>query len=333
MAEGRRHSIRWLAWTLGVPASSLRRLASEAERHYRPFQIVRGGKRRQIDNPSPELKDVQRRIRACLLSPVELPRFVHGCVKGRSPLTNASPHQRRPSLAQVDIKNFYPSVSNVRVYAIWKRLGYGPSLAKLLTRLTTVDFHLPQGAPTSDALANLAMTPADAKIERVADELDLRLTRYVDDITLSGEPTAQALSAVIKVLRDEGFSIRHRKTRRVGSQVAHRVTGYSVNNPRGPSVGRKERDRVRAAVHQLICARRREEDTTDAERSVRGRISHLNRTNPGTSDKFIGQLRRAGILGEQRPTRRVQLEPTPRTNPQQSNWQGGTLPRVDRPTP
>ena len=153
-----RHSEKWLAWRLGVPLCDLRALASDVRRHYHPFPKVRaGGSPRLIDNPDEQLKAVQRRIRAAILGHESLDESVHGCVKGRSPRTNAEAHCGQRSLARIDVKNCFPSVTNKMVFRVFRGAGMGPKLARLLTILTTHRGHLPQGAPTSDLLANLAL--------------------------------------------------------------------------------------------------------------------------------------------------------------------------------
>ena len=42
--------------------------------------------------------------------------------------------------------------------------GYGRALASLLTKLTTLEGHLPQGTPTSSYLANLVLRRTDTEI-------------------------------------------------------------------------------------------------------------------------------------------------------------------------
>ena len=284
------YSVNWLAWELLIPLVRLRRLALEADNHYRPFIKRTGTKRRQIDNPDRELKLLQRRIKETFLEKLPLRDLVHGCVKGRSPLTNARVHVGRASMTHVDIKDFFPSITPSMVYAGWIRLGLGPKPAALLTRLTTYRGRLPQGAPTSSGISNLVLLDLDEELEDLARQFRLKLTRYVDDITLSGDKTSMVAGHVVGMVRRQGFAVRHRKTGVAGAQAPHSVTGYMANSPSGPSVSKKSRDAVRAAAHELRRAEAVGKDAGELRRSVLGRIAHLEQTNPGAAARVRAQL-------------------------------------------
>ena len=229
---------------------------SPTENPEEPFK-VRGEKQRKIDNPDELLKFVQRRIRERLLAVQRLPALVRGCVRGESPFSNAEPHCDRRNVASIDIRNFYPSVGHGMVYNLWRRLGFEPALSGLLTRLTTTAGRLPQGAPTSDTLANLVLGPTDGEVANISHLLGLEPSRYLDDITLSGDRAQECIPLVIGALRRQGFSVRHKKTSNAGPSRRHSVTGYSVN-AKSPSVPQPHRMKVRALVHHLILARQRE---------------------------------------------------------------------------
>ena len=291
---GDRHSRRWLSHRLGVPVSVLVSLAKNSTSHYRSFDIIQGGKSRPIDDPDRELKDVQRRIRSQLLSIQPLPAFVHGCVKHRSTFTNAWTHRNRPSIASIDIRDFYPNVDFNKVYRLWIRLGLGPKLARILTKLTTTRGRLPQGAPTSDAIANLVLHSVDEEISAVAVMLNLSYSRYLDNLDLAGVRSRECIPKVIDALIREGFSVRHRKTFNAGPGRAHVVTGYNVNG-RVPSVPKPYRMRVRARVHHLILAAERGEVTKQMMESVSGSLAYVRRTNPGDALRLERQLAKAGI--------------------------------------
>ena len=311
MSTRERHSERWLARELGVPVSELKRLATYPdESQYQPFLKSKPGRKaRLIDNPKGHLKAVQRRIRDRILVSRPLPEWMHGCVKGRSPLTNAMVHQHRSRMAQVDVKGFFPSVTNAMVYKLFRQMGMGQGLARLLTRLTTRRGHLPQGAPTSDRLANMHLAIAAERLETIAKAHGLTLSAYVDDLVLSGIGSHNAIGPVIKALKEEvGLSVSHKKCGNAGASVPRVVTGYVTNGRRCPSVGHKARSKIRAAVHKLICAKRSGQDTAVLERSVRGQIAHLARTNRGSAARLHRQLLGAGIDLWRRPAQGANYE-------------------------
>lgn len=296
-----RHSLRWLAWKLHVDPSVLAAIDAEISAHYHPFQKVVKGKTRDLLKPSTTLRFVLRRMRKRLLAPLPVEDFVHGCVAGRSPYTNALVHVGQPNVSSIDVKDFYPSLDPIMVYRAWReRVGLGPRLAAFCTRITTLKFSLPQGSPTSDALANQIMWSVDQKIKAIAAELDLVPGRYLDNIDYSGVRTREAIGPTIAALRAEGLAVRHRKVFNAGPSSPHVVTGYTANGKTKPSASRSQRDKARAVVHRLVCARRRGEDTRKLEASVRGHLSHLRLSNEGTVQRLERQLQTAGISLKQR---------------------------------
>jgi len=288
------NTLQWLSFKLQVPIEELEALVANAEQHYRPYwKTFPNGKQRYIEWPDDRLMHVQQRIRSELLLPVPLSPIVHGCVKGRSNLTNASGLVKSPSLGSADVKHFFPSVTNKMVYRAYVEfVGVGPDLARILTLLTTRSGHLPQGAPTSDALGNIALTPVDREVEKIAKALDLRPRRYVDNYDFAGARAREAIEPTIRALRNFGLAVRHKKTFNAGPRSAHIATGYAVNSSR-PSVARNARDFARNQVYELIRQRRRGADTKKLERSLRGRLIHLSRTNGG----FVVRMKRELDLG------------------------------------
>lgn len=218
---------------LGWRRERIENVANAAGHFYRPFELVATGKpkARRIDNPIGELRRLQAAIQRRILARIELPDFVLGGVAGRSIGQNGEVHIGQPVVVTIDLKDFFPSVSNEHVYGVFRYgLGYAPKLAGVLTRVTTFHRHLPQGAPTSTALANLALLPAAKRIAQVALALDLRFTVWVDDVTLSGARAREAIASVIEIIRESGFAVACRKVkvqpRWLGAQS---VTGVVVN--------------------------------------------------------------------------------------------------------
>lgn len=128
----------------------------------------------------------------------------------------------------------------------------GDNLADLLTRLTTLEGHLPQGAPTSGALANLILSPLDLILEDIGARLGLVVTRYVDNIDFSGVRTREAILPTIAALQQAGFSVGRKKVFNAGYRAPHIVTGQLVDG-RIARLPRRKRANVRANVDEIIC--------------------------------------------------------------------------------
>jgi len=116
---------------LGAPRSEIFEVASLAGQYYRPFEqrkkpkpfqkIPISSKLRTIDNPVGRLKIFQRRINRRILRRVAYPTYICAGVNGRSLLDNARIHLDNTVLATLDIRSFFPSVSNIQVNRVLRR--------------------------------------------------------------------------------------------------------------------------------------------------------------------------------------------------------------------
>jgi len=153
---------------------------------YRRFSVPkRRGATRQIDAPGDKLKDLQRRVLHRLLNPLGVADSATGFVQGRSIVDNARPHAGRPVVINLDLADFFPSITAQRVEAVWRALGWNDEAARILSAICTLEGRLPQGAPTSPALSNQVCRHLDARLERLAASVGGTYTRYADDVTIS----------------------------------------------------------------------------------------------------------------------------------------------------
>jgi RNA-directed DNA polymerase len=209
-----RSSIRWLAAAPNVRPQFLVGVDGQVQAFYRPFLVKRGAKVRQFDRPGGALKFLQCKIKSTLLATFPFPHALHGCVRGRSPLTNARQHLDQPLVVKIDLADFYPSVTCRMVHSVWQNdFRFGPPIATLLTRLTTYKGHLPQGAPTSGYLANVVLLPAAKEIESIAFAMGCTVTFFVDDIAISGQRARESLTSIIGVIGETGFVTTTRQDR------------------------------------------------------------------------------------------------------------------------
>jgi RNA-directed DNA polymerase len=274
------YSDRWLAYTLDHPRERLRVLSAIAPQCYICGWRNIKGKDRYITEPFEELKLVQRAIREQLLLPIPLSSIVYSDIRGRCAPKNAAQHRNQPSVASVDIRDCYPSMTNAMVFRVFREsVRVSDYLAWMLTRLTTLNGHLPQGTPTSGALANLVLAPFDCRLEEIAASLGLVVTRYVDNIDFSGVRSREAILPTIAALQAAGFAVRHKKVMNAGYRRAHIVTGNLVNG-RIVRLPRAKRANVRAAVHELV--QRSEAGLPISPKSInqiRGRLQNLRTHN------------------------------------------------------
>jgi len=117
------------------------------------------------------------------------------------------------------------------------------------------DPHLPQGAPTSPALANLCAFRLDLRLDGLARTLGARYTRYADDLVLSGPrhlgaARERVAAWVGRIALEEGFAVQHRKTRCMTAGRRQSVCGIVVNEH--ANLPRDAFDRLKATLHRCV---------------------------------------------------------------------------------
>ncbi|HEV7427835.1 MAG TPA: reverse transcriptase family protein [Thermoanaerobaculia bacterium] len=299
-------SEKHLAFVLNMSVERLKEFAASANFMYVPFDQRRRGKVRRIDRPIEPLLSFQRLIYRRLLRDFQFSSTVHAGVLGRSIFTAVAPHVRRPVVVTADLADFYPSITQSNIFHIWRdTLGYGREAAKLLAQLTSFRGILPQGAPTSLALANIFMVPADLAIALQLSLIgvDVRLSRWVDDIIVSGSLAEPHLvfSIVADAVRPLGLRLHRKKSKR---HVMLRCTpqtalGLRLNN--GITVPRERRAKLRAAVHNLCFG------IGDVE-SIMGRVQFAKRCHPDTARRLLSSLLTVATR-QPRPRRRKTRAP------------------------
>jgi len=293
-------SLRALAYRLDLPKDVIALESRRTARDYSPF-ISRNEpapfaklpvvlKERTIDNPVEATKFIQARIYQKLLQPLHWPEHIFGGVKGKSLLHNIEQHLAKPVIVTVDIKSFFPSISTHQVYAVWADLlDCSPEIAGTLTRLTTYDFHLPQGAATSSALANLVLYSLDQPIREYCERARIHYSTWIDDLAFSGESARCAINVAVSALRRGGFAVPHRKMRIMPAHRQQMLTGLLLN--RQPGLLRRYESATRSGIYKLqtgLVPRFQEERYV---RSLEGRITYIRMINARRAQPLDLRLR------------------------------------------
>lgn len=278
------HLAEWLGLTCGELdwfSDCTGRLCHELEgpkQHYRYRWIPkRSGGLRLLEIPKARLKSIQRQILENLLDEIEPHPAAHAYRRGRTVASYVNPHAGQGVIIHVDLSDFFTSVRWPTIHALFRTAGYPENVARLLTGLCTnvtplniarqhVDktgseqsqecsvlrqAHLPQGAPTSPALANLAAYRLDCRLHGLAEKLELHYTRYADDLLFSGSrrllPEVSSLIHLVrKIVLQEGFTIHARKTRVMTNATRQQVSGVTLNEH--PNIPRVTFDQLRALL-------------------------------------------------------------------------------------
>ncbi len=198
---------------------------------YRKYKIPKkNGEYRNITEPLPSLKEIQRWILDNILTEISIHPAAKAYSQGLSIVDNARFHKKQKLVLRLDIKDFFPSIRINYVNSIFKEIGYSKSVSKLLAELTTYNGSLPQGAPTSPMLSNIIMRRLDARVFSYARKKELRYTRYADDLIISGDfNPAEVISFLKMVIKETGFCVNTKKTRILRQSNRQIVTGVVVN--------------------------------------------------------------------------------------------------------
>lgn len=278
----------------------------------------RSGGRRLVEAPKELLKSIQRRILRDVLGRVAPHEAAHGFCRGRSVRSYAEPHAGQELVLALDLREFFPTIRAPRVAALFRALGYPSGVAQLLCDLCTTrtpaeviegsglsggaqrrlqERHLPQGSPTSPALANLCAYGLDVRLSAAAAAVSARYTRYADDLAFSGgvefrRQASRFRKLVFRIAAEEGFEIHPDKSRWMRPQRQQRLAGLVVNVRPRPS--RAHFDRLKATLHNCVrhgAGSQNRRGLPDFRAHLSGRVSWFEQQDPARGAKLRGLFR------------------------------------------
>jgi RNA-directed DNA polymerase len=325
LAEWLGLSLKELDWFADCRGREADRPAGPLRHYAYQWRAKSPTRSRLLEMPKPRLKTIQRRLLHELLDRIPPHEAAHAYRRGHSVRTYAAPHARQSVVLRFDLRDFFPSVRAARVHALFRAAGYPAPVARLLTGLCTnaapaevrdaapqrqdglvyAAPHLPQGAPTSPALANLCAFRFDRRLSALGQSVGARYTRYADDLAFSGGPELERSARrfqvmVCRIALEEGFEVHTRKSRFMRQGVRQQLAGVVVNAH--PNVKRDEYDRLKATL--CNCARhgpasQNRDGRADFRARLLGRIAYVALLNPARGAKLRGLFERIRWVDEE----------------------------------
>lgn len=270
LVEGRGLSavltLNHLSYQTGASYGFLRDICERVIDPYSNLAIKRknGRSMRPISIPNPILMDVQRWVLGRILATLPVHHNSYAYAAGKSIRQCAQKHLGARWLVKLDIRDFFQSINEVQVYSVFEDVGYQPlislELARICTRYAEHAAHIdirryrarrhytiikaykkpllgfvPQGAPTSGALANHVSYQLDIKLTELADSHNVVYTRYADDLTFSSSSdfdrsvALDLIKETRRILRSERFVMHEQKTSIVPPGARKIVLGLLVD--------------------------------------------------------------------------------------------------------
>lgn len=215
------------------------------------------GKKRVFYTPGEQLKKAQRKLNHWFREEKRKHWETSGTPNKAlfqiesSCVNHARLHAGKKHILQVDIRNFFSSVTQQRVYQFFKHNVTNDNLAACLALLTTYKNMLPTGAPSSSAVAELLIHALDEKLNAYSRKNNLTYSRYVDDLCFSSTHyiNMSTLFEIEDIVTSEHFQLNHNKSRFRSNKARQTITGITVNEH--PNVDRKYMRILRSVVHSI----------------------------------------------------------------------------------
>lgn len=233
-----------------------------SKRYHEFFIPKKSGGKRRISAPVNGLKSIQTYLNIILQSIYEPSPWATGFTHNRSVVDNAKIHVGQNFIFNLDLKDFFPSIPQARV---WGRLKVKPfcfnqEIASVVAGLCCMKvvteesekYVLPQGAPTSPLLTNAICDRLDYKLAKLASHYGLNYSRYADDITFSSmhnvyQKDSRFMKVLFLIIQQEGFQVNEAKTRLQKKGSRQEVTGLIVSDK--VNVTRKYTEEIRNILY------------------------------------------------------------------------------------
>ncbi|MFT5904831.1 MAG: RNA-directed DNA polymerase [Cryomorphaceae bacterium] len=280
--------------------------------HYHVVKISKkSGGTRLLEVPKWQMKQAQRYVLDGILAHIPPHACSHGFQRGRSIVSYVAPHVGQKVIVKFDLKDYFLTADRTRVRSLFHLAGYPPHISEYLAHLCTHGFkdeklgahwkyerpHLPQGAPSSPAIADRLLFKLDVRLTGLADKLGMNYSRYADDMAFSSSERlnngrVDGLKRLVAlIVQEEGWWLNDEKTRVMRSGQRQRLAGLVVNTK--ANLARSEFDRLKVIIFRVKCNGLEAENRMNHPHFLeylRGRVSFVQMVNPQRAERLSKML-------------------------------------------
>lgn len=266
--------------------------------------FTRSGKTRELLVPNDKLKGCHEFLRLFLLDFLPLnDQIVFSYRKGLNAYDAVVRHTRSKSFFVCDIADFFPSLNRPRIKSTLATARDVCPIADLdnwlerIVDLVCVNDVLPMGFSTSPSISNAALMPFDNALQVYCDSRDLILTRYSDDIIVSGDNFAALEDIEIHVttylqntMQGE-LTLNPKKSKLLHRGVKIKLLGMVLLPNGAISVDADVKEEIEILIHFYLRDKGKFADRVKgnlqmAEARLSGLLNYVNTVDQGYLDKL-----------------------------------------------
>ncbi|MCA0419003.1 MAG: retron St85 family RNA-directed DNA polymerase [Proteobacteria bacterium] len=246
----------------------LERFATSASKRYKVFQIPkRSGGFRIIEQPSKEIKAIQRWLIEALFDEFPIHHSATAYIRGKNIRSNAEVHAESNFTLKLDFENFFPSFTErhlikfLRNYPLIEKKQINDRDINFISRICLRNGRLTIGAPSSPTITNAMMYQFDTLMSARCAEDNFSYTRYADDVFVSSRSYINVGEIILFVenllSKYEYASLRLNKdkTAILSRKGRRSITGCVITPQRGISIGRKLKKSIKHKIYESINGR------------------------------------------------------------------------------
>jgi RNA-directed DNA polymerase len=290
--------IEYLSESLFMAKYDIVSFALTSPHRYKVYEIAKrnSNNTRTIAHPSKELKFIQRELLKKLIEILPVHDAAFAYQKGIGIKDNAKKHSNSKYLLKMDFKNFFPSITPSLFFSIAEKNGivFDKNDQLVLKGLlfykskANRELTLSVGAPTSPLISNFLMHIFDQKISYECSLKKVTYTRYADDITFSTNIKNilfELPEIIIQLLQETVVGVEINPEKTIFTSKAHNrhVTGVTLTNEGGLSIGRDKKRLISSMIHKSKFNTLANDDAS----YLLGLISHASHIEPEFLDRII----------------------------------------------